>query len=147
MNIDYNKLQQLLTNELYNTYKSQLKSLEIKHQKNIMDSFELVENRIVSYDYKNNELTLKTYLKVKFYDYVVDKNNKVLRGNKNRRIVMTYNLTFIKSLGKVEDTCPNCGASLEGNATNNCPYCKSIIVVDAHDWVLSKKQAINQTIE
>ena len=147
MNFDYDKLKGLLTDELYNTYHSQLKALNAKKQKNIMDGFHLNNHRIASFNNSNKELTIKTYLSVAFYDYVVDKNENVVRGNKYRKIVMTYELTFIRSVTQGENKCPNCRAPLSDSASNYCEYCRSTIVSSNHKWVLSKKQAINQNWE
>ena len=60
---------------------------------------------------------------------------------------MTYDLTFIKSKSETDNKCPNCGAPLDNVTSSVCPYCKSTIVNGSHDFVLSKKSAINQTFE
>lgn len=148
MNFDYDELRKHLTDELYNTYKSQLKTLSIKKQKNIMEGFELNKYVIEAFHESEKEFTIKTSLRVKQFDYLVDQNNKLLRGTKRRRLVMTYELTFVKSKGTKSNKCPNCGASLSSTSTSNyCPYCKSTIVSDTHDWVLSKKEAKSQRLE
>ncbi len=146
-NFDYDTLQKLLSDELYNSYKSQLKALSLKKQKNLMHDFELVSNEITSFSESEKEYTIKTKMCVKFYDYVVDKDEKVLRGNNKRRIIMTYELTFVKSKADKANKCPNCNAPLDNVASSICPYCNSTIVADYHDFVLSKKQAINQRAE
>lgn len=147
MNFDYDKLRSLLTDELFNTYKSQLKTLSIKKQKNIMTDFEKVDIVINRFQVSEKEYAFTTTLRVKFYDYLVDQNNKVLRGKKNERMVMTYNLTFVKSKSDKQNNCPNCGASLDNVASNVCPYCNSVIVSNTHGYVLSKKEAISQRVE
>ncbi len=144
---DYDTLQKLLSDELYNTYKTQLKALSLKKEKNVMHGFELVSNKIHYYFRSEKEYTIETELKVKFYDYVVDSSNKVVRGQDANRLIMTYHLTFIKSVCDKDNKCPNCKAPLEYSASSICPYCKSTIICDCHDFVLSKKQAISQKNE
>ncbi len=144
---DYDTLQKLLSDELYNTYKTQLKALNLKHEKNVMHEFELVSNKIHYYFRSEKEYTIETELTVKFYDYIVNSNNKVIRGNDSNRLIMTYHLTFIKSVCDKDNKCPNCKAPLEYSASSICPYCKSTIICDCHDFVLSKKQAISQKNE
>ncbi len=147
MNFDYDKLRSLLTDELFNTYKSQLKTLSIKKQKNIMTDFEKVDIVINRFQVSEKEYAFTVTLRVKFYDYLVDSNDKVLRGKKNKRMVMTYNLTFVKSKSDKQNNCPNCGAKLDSSASNVCPYCNSVIVSNTHGYVLSKKEAISQRVE
>lgn len=147
MNFDYEELKKLLTNELYNTYRAQLLPLNAKHQKNIMSDFTLVSNKIVGFNESEKEYTVTTKLIVKFYDYVVDENNKVLRGTKGRRLVNTYLLTFIKSKETKDNKCINCGHPLENVNSSVCPYCNSTIIGPTHDFILSKKSCINQRFE
>lgn len=147
MNFDFDKLRESLTDELFNTYNSQLKVLKAKKQKNVMDGFRLNNHRLASFNASNNEYTIKTYMNVAFYDYVIDKNEQVVRGNKYRKVVMTYELTFVRTVVQKENTCPNCHAPLPKNASNVCEYCKSTISSGSYNWVISKKQAINQNWE
>lgn len=144
---DYDELRKLLSNELYNTYKYQLNELKIKKQKNVMHDFELISNNITAFSESEKEYSITTELCVKFYDYVVDQNNKVLRGNDKRRLVMTYSLTFIKSKDTKSNKCANCNATLDNVVSSVCPYCKSTIIAPTHDFILSKKSAKNQTFE
>lgn len=144
MNIDYNKMRPLLSDSLYNMYKSQLKTLELKKQKNLMGDFEYIDCKIIDINKNFNKLEIRIYLNVKMYDYVVDKNNKVLRGNDSRKIDIGYEITFEKSINKMPKKCPNCGAPITNNASNECEYCDSTIVSDNHDWVMSKKICVKQ---
>jgi rubrerythrin len=81
------------------------------------------------------------------YDYVVDKNNKVVRGDKNHKLNVEYEITFVKTSNDDEITkCPSCGAVIEDIITaKKCPYCRHQINVDARKYVMSKKTCINQT--
>ena len=54
MNFDYDKLRSLLSDELYNTYSSQLKVLSRKKQKNIMSDFKLISHKIVFAEKQND---------------------------------------------------------------------------------------------
>jgi Zn finger protein HypA/HybF involved in hydrogenase expression len=112
-----------------------------------MHDFSLVSNNIKSFSESEKEYTIKTILCVKFYDYVVDNEGKVIRGLKNRRIQMNYELTFVKSKSNKANKCPNCNAPLDSVSSSICPYCRSTIVSDYHDFVLSKKEVINQFLE
>jgi uncharacterized protein with PIN domain len=109
-----------------------------------MSNFELIDSKIFKIEKENNNLIVKFYLNVKMYDYVADENNKVVRGNKNRKIDISYEITYIKSLEEKQDVCPNCNAPITNNSSNKCEYCNSIIVKDSSEWVMSKKQNVGQ---
>lgn len=145
MNIEYDKLRNLLSDSLYNMYKSQLKTLELKNQKNIMSDFEYIDSKIIGLEKINNNIELKLYLNVKMYDYIVNiKNNLVLKGSKRKKIDISYEITFEKTCLNKPKICPNCGAPITNNASNKCEYCDSVIVSDNHDWVMSKKICVKQ---
>ena len=143
---DYDKLQKLLTDELYNSYVMQLDALQLKNQKNIMSDFKLISTKITDIKEENGLLNITTYLNVTMYDYVIDKDKKVLRGDDKHKIDISYLITFVKTSS--QDTkvtrCPNCGAEIDAVAGGKCEYCGSVIVVDAKDYVMSKKTCIGQ---
>lgn len=141
MNFNYDILRKYTTDELYNSYKAQLTILQAKKQKNIMEDFEFIACKIVGMEHNNDSISLKVHMIVECSDYVIDKNKKIVRGNKNK-IKYYYEMTFIKGLER-ENKCPSCGAELDANS-NKCPFCRSIIVSNSHDFVLSKKQVLKQ---
>lgn len=144
MNFDYDTLRTLVTDELFNMYQTQLAPMEVKEQQNIMSDFKLQEIVLVSSSIENNIITTEILLTVSFFDYIVNKNKKVIRGNKNRKVVMTYLLTFVSNDREIEK-CPHCGAQLEKGSTI-CAYCKTTIQ-SANQMKLAKKEALRQTIE
>ena len=146
-NFDYDALRSLLTDELYNTYKAQLKTLSVKGQKNIMTDFERVKILLTDFNKTEKEYTFKVYFEAKFYDYLVDKNNKVIRGMNAHRIDISYGLVLIRSISKDKNKCPNCGHPLKETNSSVCPYCNSTIINNNYDLVLSSKKALNQKYE
>jgi len=146
MNFDYDKLKELLTDELYNTYLMDLEALKVKNQKNTMKDFELKETKLISLKEENNTYIAEILLSVKFYDYIEDINtSKILRGTNNRKLYNTYVITFIKSKEEAKvKYCPRCGAKVEGNQTGVCKYCNSKLINKSYDWIISKKEKIDQ---
>ena len=143
---DYDKLQKLLTDELYNSYVMQLDALQLKKQKNIMSDFSLGSTKITSIKEENGLLNVTVYLNVKMYDYVVDSEQKVVRGDAKHKIDISYTITFVKTSSEETKVthCPNCGAEIDAIAGGKCDYCGTVIVVDAKDFVMSKKTCIGQ---
>lgn len=140
-NFDTKTLRSMLTDELYNTYNSQLKVLKAKKQKNVMSDFVMESIDINSINLEGEKVTLTCILKVSFYDYVVDKEEKVVRGTNSRKIDVTYELTFVSTITKKEvKNCPSCGAPVKAAVSDKCEYCGSTLVKNTYDWVLAKKE-------
>lgn len=150
MNFDTNTIRKLTTDEIYNMYSSQLETLKLKKQKNIMTDITLDEVKVIDIKEQNNIITTSVYLRVKCYDYVIkETTNELVRGRDKDKIVIEYVLSFVKSAinNSKEEKCPNCGAKVEINASSTCPYCDSVLVKDASDYVMSKKTCVGQYLE
>lgn len=144
MNFEYDKLRELCTDELYNSYVSQLETLKLKNGQNIMSNFTVLDTKIIGANVENGNITLTVYLYVTFFDYVINTNTKeVTRGTKNAKLSNHYLMTFVKSADEEKDIkCPNCGAKVDINTSGECPYCNSTIVKKASKFVLSKKTKV-----
>jgi len=147
MNFDTDTIRKFTTDEIYNMYSSQLETLKLKHQKNIMKNFECIDTKIIGINKENGLITINVYLRVKCLDYVInEKTKKTVRGFDNRRMDIEYELTFVKSETNNKDieVCPNCGANVEITSSATCPYCDSVLVKDASKYVMSKKKCVGQ---
>lgn len=144
MNLDDGKIRTLTTDELYNMYSMQLDTLRVKNKKNIMKEINLVTASLTNLKIENNIETATVIMTVNCYDYIVDSQNKVVRGNDKNKIEITYELTYIKSVGEKVNKCPNCGAEINDDNSTTCEYCRAIITRNTSKWVLSKKQSLNQ---
>lgn len=122
MNFDYNRLKELLSDELYNMYYNELETLKLKGHKNIMEGFKVKQIFLIETKEKNGVIEHSVNLKVAFFDYIVDSGGIVVRGNKGTYHVMDYILTFASASKKL-DCCPNCSAPLPENSI--CDYCGS----------------------
>ncbi len=142
-NFDYDALKKLVTDELYNTYQNQIKTLELKGQKNIMRDFTLLSAKLLLNKEEDDQQTIIMAIEVSFYDYLIDVNTKkVLRGKDTSKVYMNYHLTFVSNK-KSSGICPNCGAPLE--KPNYCDYCKSHIQGLNTEMRMSKKETIKQS--
>ncbi len=148
-NFEYDKIRKLTTDELYNMYTSQLKVLKAKKQRNIMSDIDVLDVKIIGIKEENKVITVQVYLCVSCYDYVIlESDNKTVRGTDKNKVKIEYELAFIKAKddNKNIEKCPNCGASVDINASATCPYCDSTLVKVASDYVLSKKKTVGQSI-
>lgn len=140
MTFDYDVLRSMLTDELYNQYVMQLDTLKVKNEKNVMSDFVYKDGYVTNIKSENNTLIITLELEVEFYDYI-EKDGKVVRGSKKRKITQHYGMTFVCNISEKLDKCPNCGAKLNNNASNKCESCGSIVTGLSDKWVLSKKES------
>lgn len=150
MNFDTDTIRRLTTDEIYNMYSSQLETLKLKKQKNIMKDIELIDVKIIDIYKEKDVITIDAYLNVRCYDYVIkEATGEVVRGRDNAKMNIKYKLSFVKSASnnKKEEKCPNCGAPVDIVSSATCPYCDSTLVKDAGDYVMSKKVSLGQTLE
>lgn len=143
-NFELEKVRHLMSDELYNMYTTQLNTLKIKGQKNIMEDFVKKSIVISNVSEENGKVSLQVRLVVSFKDYIVDKNNQIVRGMK-KDFITSYNLTYVISKKQIEKvTCPNCHAKIDMNQSGVCPYCDSVIITEEFDYILTKKQFIRK---
>lgn len=150
MNFDTDTIRKLTTDEIYNMYSSQLETLKLKGQKNIMKDITLEEAKIIDIKKVNNIITVSVYLRVKCYDYVIkEATGETVRGKDKQKIIIEYVISLVKSAvnNSTEEKCPNCGAPVEINSSATCPYCDSTLVKDAGDYVMSKKTCVGQSLD
>lgn len=145
MNFDYKTLRKYTSDELYNLYYSELEVLKLKNQQNIMEEFELHNFEITEMEHSNGKIALEVHMIVDCYDYVINKNNHVVRGTKKYKNIYEYELTLVKGINSNSNICPNCGAPIENHNSITCEYCDTSIINSNHDWVLNKKRMLKQT--
>ncbi len=143
MDFDYEKLRELLTDELYNQYEMQLDTLKLKNEKNVMSDFSYESAYISNVSRDKDNLIIRVRLSVSFFDYIT-KDEKITRGTDKEKIHMTYELTYITALKNDISKCPSCGAPISNNASVKCEYCNSIISRVSEKWVMKNKKAISQ---
>ena len=98
MDFDLNKLKKLICKELYDKYEEQLDKLKNDNQKNIMDNIEFKSNEITNIKIDNNIEIIECKMNVSCIDYIIDNEDKVIKGKKEKFNNYTYSLVFNKDL-------------------------------------------------
>ena len=142
MNFDYEKLREVTTDVLYNTYYNQLQPLKLKEQINVMHDFELIRYEIVDNINGSIGTTLNVELEVKFYDYISNSKGVCIRGNKGKKVHMLYDLTYVYNESAITE-CPNCNAPLTPETTI-CSHCDTRISSVRSKMKLSTKKCLRQ---
>lgn len=101
--------------------------------------------KITSLEIENGIEKITIYLNVSQYDYVIDKNNQVVRGTDKYKNNMEYLITLVRNVKKTNlEKCPNCGATINIVSGGICPYCDSTIINNNQDFIMSKKECVGQ---
>lgn len=147
MNFKLDDVKDVITDEIYNMYDSQLSTLEVKGEKNIMKDFKLVKSYLKDVNVQNETITITTGYIIEMYDYIIEESTgKVLRGSSTNKLRIVYEMKFRQTLNSNEkvDHCPNCGAKIEMNSSGTCEYCGSKLVSENTKWVLTEKKTMRQ---
>ena len=139
MEFDYDSLKKLCSDELYNSYHEQLEVLKLKKQKNIMSDFKTINIRIINVEESEKYINVQVFLKIAFFDFIIDEEGNVVQGTKAAKVINNYRLNFIKSKDQDIKECPRCGAPLKNIVDKRCSYCRSKIALTSGDFILSKK--------
>ena len=145
MNDSLDDVKDIISSEIYNTYSSQLATLRVKKQQNVMSDFEYVDGFITSITTDKKCNYIKVILCVKCKDYLINKESqRVLRGSSSKINMYRYSLIFMVAEKTIEN-CPNCSASLLEDGSNvKCEYCGSVINRYSKNMVLTDKKMISQ---
>ncbi|MFJ7679997.1 TIM44-like domain-containing protein [Peribacillus sp. NPDC097198] len=154
MEKQWNSIRPFETDSLFNMHNRQLQSYIDQHKTNVVENIAILESKIVRYENDGSNDELDVYIKARMNDYVIDDHTKkVLKGNPDQDIHMSYIWTLIRKETVLTETqkekydvtqCPNCGANVSINASGQCEYCDSVISSGEYDWVLSKIKVISQ---
>ena len=144
---DWEKMRMFETTELFERHASQLNRYKQNGQVNKLERVSVNSLYFLNFYQLGDKEYVSVVLNSKMFDYVVDeKTGNVLRGSKLENKVNNYKLTFVRKVGiktspkdgkprTVE--CPNCGAPTQITSAGRCSYCRTLIVTNDHDWVLS----------
>lgn len=92
MKFNDNKLKELLTADLYQDYNTYLKELKKQHQKIVATDIKKKDLRIISIQKKEQIEEIEAYLYVSQYDYIIDKNKKIIRGTDESKYEIEYKI-------------------------------------------------------
>ena len=136
MNFDYNKLQNLCEINLYNYIVNQLNSLTNNGYVNISHTFVSKKIKIGDIHEEGNLIVIDLYLLVNYYDYYEDKNKNVVAGRKIEPIDDSLKIEYIITKNKDNITCLNCGKKVYLEKEAPCPYCGTLVKIEATDYLI-----------
>ena len=146
-------LRPYLTDAFYAQMDRQLDSYRRNRQTNRVERISVLGVSLSGWQQTANEDVMVARLRTRIVDYVTDDaTGQIVRGSNTAEKFMEYEWTLTRKRGVrtgVNDgvrvqICPNCGGTININRTAKCPYCDSIITVEAHDWAVSNIKGLSQ---
>lgn len=139
---DYNceKIREIVTDELYNTYRSKIAFLKKENKKKLFKNIIVKKINIDNVDDRSNYYDITVTVNVLCKEYIISNNETPLEKYKNEYTEITYLMNFIQSKEKIKETkkCPNCGKELNDNETSKCPNCNSIVTSNIFKTTLAQ---------
>ncbi|MFO0547617.1 MAG: TIM44-like domain-containing protein [Polyangiaceae bacterium] len=141
---DLTPVRPLLSDALYDTQRYWVETYRAQGLQNKTEERELQSIQLsrVTRDKYYDAVTVRVFASC--IDYTVDKQGKVVGGDRETPRLYSEYWTLIRAAGKVgvprsEPGCPNCGAPAESiNQAGTCKSCKAEITRGQFDWVLSR---------
>lgn len=150
---DWRSIRAFETNQLFHQHEKQLEQFIQNGQTDVVEDISVLSTELEEYTEDAQHQYLKVILTARYRDYIVDDaTQRVVKGDKNRRYLMTYRMTFLRKLDATTEfkesasatSCPNCGANLSINQNGICEYCGSEVTTGAMQWVLNTLQPVSQ---
>lgn len=141
------------TDALYQQMNRQLDALRRNGYTNYVERISVLGVNLRGFRQSDGEDHIIAELRTRIVDYTLnDKTGELVKGDKKKEKFLTYEWELTRASGRTTGAaeemtvvnCPNCGAPLSINATAKCPYCDSVVTVDAHDWAISAIRGIAQ---
>ena len=141
------------TDALYQQMDRQLDALRRNGYTNYVERISVLGVNLRGFRQSDGEDHIIAELRTRIVDYTLnDKTGELVKGDKKKDKFLTYEWELTRASGRTTGAaeemtvvnCPNCGAPLSINATAKCPYCDSVVTVDAHDWAISAIRGIAQ---
>lgn len=142
MDNDMSGVKHYLSDEIYQRYENLVNTYKSKKLTRLFDQMNVKSTRIDGYNINDNKLNINVTISARHMDYFIDENGNYVSGIDSYRIEKDYKIVFTKSLNAKElqeaRRCPNCGKTLDINATGVCPYCKNTIDMSNYDYIITK---------
>lgn len=143
-NLDDSK--HMLSDKVFNKYNDYINELIRNDETHMYDMLNVAETEIANVKITNEKIIITVSLLSKAYDYVLNSNGKIIKGQDERREVKRNILTFTKKIDfknhKDVRKCPGCGASIDANYSGKCAYCDTIYNAKDYDYILEDIEVV-----
>lgn len=144
--LDMTKATQYITPDYADTLNIQLQEFIRNKTKNMNEAVEFLSTKLIDYNNDGAMETVTVEIYLSDIDYIVDNNNQLIEGSKQRQYV-TLTIEMMRKVGaktKVFQTdthCPSCHAPMKLDLSGKCAYCDTMYQVDQDNWLINDIKA------
>ena len=135
------KLKKKLTDQLYNQYVQEIEGFKARGEVHTLKDSRYRGAIIKNIEQINTMLVLTLELKVCYFEYV-ERNNTLISGNRDKKVIVYYELKFITDLRDFISECPHCGAKSPDTFARVCEYCGEEVEETNLNWKLNQENII-----
>lgn len=141
------EIKHFMSDSLYLELTNYLHQLHEKGQQQMYDEVNVEDVFVKSHEVVGDKEVVEANLIARYMKYIIDiESGKVVEGKNIIRIRENYKMIFekkvaTKELGLVRK-CPNCGASMDINASGKCQFCGSTFDLYNYDYILVSMEKI-----
>ena len=135
------KLKKKLTDQLYYQYCETIDSLKAKNEIHTIRDTRYRGAIIKNIEQVNTMIVLTLELKVCYFEYI-EKNKALISGNRDKKVVVYYELKFVTDLRDFISVCPHCGAKSPDTFKRLCDYCNEIVEETELNWLLNQENIV-----
>ncbi len=135
------KLKKKLTDQLYNQYVQEIEGFKQRGQVHTLKDSRFRGAIIKNIEQVNTMMILTLELKVCYFEYV-EENNALISGNRDKKVIVYYELKFITDLRDFISVCSHCGAKSPDTFAHICEYCAEEVEETELNWKLNQENII-----
>ena len=135
------KLKKKLTDQLYSKYYETIDALKSRNETHIIRDTRYRGAIIKNIEQVNTMIVLTLELKVCYYEYI-EKNKALVSGNRDKKVVVYYELKFVTDLREFISICPYCGAKSPDTFKRICDYCNQTVEETELNWLLNQENIV-----
>ena len=137
---EMDNVKHMLSESVFNKYNAYVEELKSRDETQMYDMLNVAETEINDIEITEEAIKIHVSLLSKAYDYVLDSNGSIIKGQDQRREEKRNHLIFTKKINfknhKDVRKCPGCGASIDANLSGKCEYCDTIYNAADYDYIL-----------
>lgn len=146
MDNDMNSVRHYLSEDLCSKYDELVNKYKQSNKIRLFDEMNVKSTMIHDVEISNNRINITVKLTSRYMDYFVDNDGNYISGINDHRVEKDHYIVFSKRLDASElesaRRCPNCGNTLDINASGVCPYCKGIFNTEKYDYIVTRMELV-----
>ena len=135
------KLRKKLTDQLYELYCQEIDRFQNMKEVHTIRDIRYRGAVIKNIEQVNTMMILTLELKVCYYEYV-EQNNVLIYGNRDKKVVVYYELKYITDFRDFISECPHCGAKSPDTFRRICEYCNETVEETDLKWYLNQENIV-----